>query len=338
MDSGTMGRMAHRLYPLLLAPRPSRRLWGGSRLAPMLDVRVADGEDPIGEAWLVYAENIVQNGVHSGKSLQDVADDLGPELVGRAAVARYGTRVPLLVKLIDAAKPLSIQVHPDDAYARREEAESGHLGKEEAWYILAADEDAEIVWGLERNATPEEVREAVREERLETLVNSVDVSPGDVIYNPAGRIHAIGAGIFLFEVQQSSDLTYRLYDYGRRDASGQTRELHLDKALEVADLQATHDAKVKPRQREDGWTELVSTPFFVMEKRDLARSLDAETSMATLETLTFVSGGGTVAAVDSGRHDPDGAVAFGFESVVLPAAMGRYRVEGSGELIRCRLP
>ena len=342
--------MSHELQPLILEPHPSRRLWGGSRLGPLLGIETPEGDDPVGEAWLVYAKNRVAAGAWQGRTLQEVADALGAALVGTAPAARYGSRVPLLVKLIDAAAPLSIQVHPDDVFARRQEADTGHLGKEEAWYVLEAEPGASIVWGFAQDVDAARVRRAVDEESLEALVQTVPVEAGDVIYNPAGRVHAIGAGIFLFEVQQSSDLTYRLYDYGRRDARGRLRELHLDKALAVADLSAGGRPKV-PANRANGWQELVRSEFFVMERRLVDGTLDDATEPTSLETLVWARGSGRVQAMRdaparteahdartrAGAHD-DQAVVFAHEAVVLPAGLGPYRVEGRGELLRCRVP
>ena len=323
--------MASDLRPFRLEPKPSRRLWGGSRLERLLDLSTAPDQDPVGEAWLVGPDSRVDTGRWAGRTLQELADGLGAALLGTGSVQRYGTKVPLLLKLIDAADRLSVQVHPDDDFALREEASTGHLGKEEAWYVLDADENASIFWGFERPVTRGEVREAVEREGLESLVRSVPVERGDVIYNPAGTVHAIGAGIFLFEVQQASDLTYRLYDYGRTDAAGETRELHLDRALAVADLDAEGRAKVSTGPQHDGWTVLVETPYFVMERREIAGAVESQTDPASLHTLTFVSGSGRIGAEDA-------PIPFDHASVVVPASLGAYRVEGEGELIRCRLP
>ena len=329
--------MVNDVLPLLLSPQPSRRLWGGRRLGRLLGQETTSGADPIGEAWLVGPASPVAGGPWAGHPLQDVADALGERLLGTVPTARYGSKFPLLLKLIDAAEPLSIQVHPDDAFALREEADTGYLGKEEAWYVLEADPGAEIVWGFARDVDHARVREAVRDESLESLVQRVPVAAGDVVYNPAGKVHAIGAGIYLFEVQQASDLTYRLYDYGRRDAQGRTRELHLDRALAVADLTATGAPKVAPREL-GGWTELVATPHFMMERRIVDGGLEADTHPASLEALTWVRGRGRLIVPGDEPEAPRASQAFAHEAVVLPAALGGYRVEGRGELIRCRLP
>lgn len=320
-------------YPLLLERRLSRRLWGGSQLAGYLGIQ-GDGEavEPLAESWQVYGENRILNGVHARMTLEELAAQQGAALLGTATVARYGRRVPLLAKFIDAGEPLSIQVHPDDEYALAREAESGHLGKAEAWYVLACSTGAHVVWGFNRDLTAQEVREAVAQGSLEQLVNRIPVRPGDVIYNPEGVVHAIGGGIFLFEIQQSSDLTYRLYDYGRRDASGRERELHLDKALEVALLSAGRLAKVAPLELGKGRRLLLESDHFAMEGIEPDGKLDLVTSPASLELLTVTRG-------RVGLHHASGALELGAgTSAVLPAGLGAYWLEGSGEVLRCYLP
>lgn len=319
-------------YPLKLAPKASPRLWGGSRLRQLIPTfaQVASDE-PIGEAWLVYADNRIINGQHRGQTLRQLAAEAGAELLGSRAVARYGATVPLLAKLIDAADRLSIQVHPDDAYALRYEAASGHLGKAEAWYILEAAPGAQIIWGFNQDLSPDRVREAALCGELERYLNAIPVAAGEVIYNPPGTVHAIGAGILLFEIQQSSDLTYRLYDYQRRDASGQLRELHLDKALAVATLRASAGAKVTPKALGPQRSELVRTEHFVMERLVLGAPLELSTTPASLELLVVLRGHAAICHGDT-------LVLAQAEAAVLPAVLGSYQLAGEGELVRCYLP
>jgi mannose-6-phosphate isomerase len=321
------------LYPLTLSRYLSPRLWGGSKLRPLLGID--DDEyneaEPLGESWQVYEKNRVLNGPLAGKTLEELSQAYGEALVGTSSYRRYGARFPLLAKFIDAADKLSIQVHPDDAYAHAREAETG-IGKEEAWYVLAAEPGAHIIWGFKTRVTPEEVRRAALGGSLEGLVNYVPVSPGDVIYNPAGTLHAIGAGILLFEIQQSSDLTYRLYDYGRRDAAGRPRELHLDKALEVLDYTPGDRAKVSPERLDELHSSLVKSPFFAMERWRLAGDLERTTAPASAEIWTVVAGEAKISA-----GEPALALKTG-ESVVLPAALGAYGLAGEGELLRCYVP
>ncbi|MDQ3458466.1 MAG: class I mannose-6-phosphate isomerase [Deinococcota bacterium] len=319
------------LYPLKLSRFLSPRLWGGGELASFLGV-AWDGPEPLGESWQVYAGNRVLNGPLAGVTLAEVAERLGEALVGTVARARYGVSFPLLAKFIDAGDRLSIQVHPDDAYAHAREAESGFHGKEEAWLILRAEPGAQIIWGFSEPLTPGQIRRAALTGRLEHYLNHVPVAPGDVVYNPAGTLHAIGAGILLFEIQQSSDLTYRLYDYDRRDAQGKPRELHLDKALDVLDYSPGERAKVAPRTLAGGRTLLVETGHFAMERWPVASSLEETTRPKSVELLTLIDGAVTLAAGETSLALEQG------ESCVLPAGLGAYRLEGEGTLLRCYLP
>ena len=212
---------------LELAPQLKARIWGGRRLAKTY---AASSNEPLGEAWVVFDGNEVVGGRYAGRIFKEVMPDLGEEFLGREFIEKYGYEYPLMIKFIDAAEWLSVQVHPNDEYAAEFEEESGYSGKEEAWLILDAAPDARIVYGLAREASAEEVRRAALDGSLSKMLNYVKVSKGDFIYLPAGTIHALGPGILAAEVSQRSDLTYRLFDYGRG------RELHIEKALEVADL------------------------------------------------------------------------------------------------------
>ena len=297
-----------------------------------LDLSYPEGGEPLGEAWSIYSENRILNGPLQGRTLAEVTAELGAKFIGSAPLKRYGDTFPLLAKFIDAADKLSIQVHPDDAYAHEHEADTGFHGKSEAWLILEAAPDAHIIWGFKDALTPDEVKEAAREERLEPHLNFVPVKAGDVIYNPAGTVHAIGAGIFLFEIQQASDLTYRLYDYGRKDSSGKTRELHLDKALEVADLIPGEHAHVTPKPLENGKTELLSTEFFAFERWEVSGELQASTKPTSADLISVLSGEVSIRAGDTEVTLKQGG------SCVLPAALGAYSVSGEGVLLCCYVP
>ncbi len=324
-------------YPLQLERFLSPRLWGGKRLESFLNLKEPfDADEPLGESWQVYAKNRIKNGSLAGRTLEEAAQEYGAALLGASSVARYGLMVPLLAKFIDAADKLSIQVHPDDAYAREHEAESGHLGKSEAWVILEADPDAEIIWGFKDALGEAEVREAVRAGRLTPHLNHVPIKAGDVVYNPAGTVHAIGAGILLFEIQESSDLTYRLYDHDRRDASGETRELHVDKALEVADLNPGEHAKVTPEPLGEGKTRLLKTEHFVVERWEVSEVQNEATRPESFDILTVIEGGLELTAQGEGGGEKM-SLSRG-ESVVLPASLGDYALQGRATLLRCYVP
>ncbi len=318
--------------PLLLHPSPSPRLWGGTRLDRFREGGVGAGGQPLGELWLAYDDNVVASGPLAGRTAGQIAGEQGVQFVGTVPMARYGARVPLLAKLIDASEKLSIQVHPDDDFALEHEVASSHLGKSEAWYVLATDPGAVVAWGWNREMSAVLVRKAVAEGSLEAFMNRIPIAAGDVVYNPAGTVHAIGSGVFLFEIQQASDLTYRLYDYQRRGADGELRPLHLDKALAVADLSAGEQAKVAPRPSGNGWTELVRCGHFVLERLNLSGSVAATTSPSSLQILSPVGGHLVVSA--SGVQVEAGIG----RAVVLPASLGAYTLAGDAVVLRSYVP
>ena len=224
-------------------------LWGGKRLREF--GKVSD-KDKIAESWELSChpdgESIIAGGEFAGMTLTAFLK-AHPETLG-ARAARFD-RFPVLIKLIDAKDNLSVQVHPDNEYALRVE---GEYGKTEMWYIVDAEEGAQLIYGFAREITREEFRRAIEENTLLDAVRQVSVHPGDVFFIPAGTLHAIGRGILIAEVQQNSNTTYRVYDYGRVGADGKPRALHVDKALEVTDLTPIPDRAPAPVQQEDGHT------------------------------------------------------------------------------------
>ncbi len=217
------------LYPLKLSYVTKSPLWGGKRLLDGWGL-TAEAET-VGEAWMLTVRDkemsVIQNGACAGMTLRDYIDTYGDGVVG---ASHKGGDFPLLVKLIDACDKLSVQVHPDDGYASRVENDRG---KTEMWYIVEADEGAEIIYGLKDGMSAEEFRDMVRAGKLSETMNHCPVHAGETYFIPSGMLHAIGAGILIAEIQQNCDLTYRVYDYDRRGADGSLRELHVDKALDV---------------------------------------------------------------------------------------------------------
>ncbi|RRR70346.1 MAG: mannose-6-phosphate isomerase [Candidatus Viridilinea halotolerans] len=326
--------MSHPLPPLRTMPRLVEPIWGGQRLAAWLNL-AAPRPSRLGESWLVYDANLVVGGPCAGRSLGALAMSYGAALVGTHTVARYGADFPLLAKFIDAADRLSIQVHPDDGYAHRLEAHTGFHGKTEAWYILDALPGASITHGLVQPATREAFAAAVADGSVEQLMAQVPVVPGDVIFVPAGTLHAINAGIMLFEIQQKSDLTYRVYDYGRRDArTGQLRELHLAQALEVSQFTPSAQAKVTPAALGSGRDELVRCPYFALERWTHGAPSELTTDPGSFEIWTVIAGAAEV-------HWDGGVYAMGRgDALVLPASLGRYRLvlEPEALLLRAYVP
>src|SRR5215213_7913772 len=264
------------LPPLRLERRLDSRIWGGSTLGPWLGL--ADAPPNLAESWQVYEQNHILGGPHAGRSLADLALEYGAALIGTRSFARYGADFPLLAKFIDAADNLSVQVHPNDAYAHTVEQESGFHGKTEAWYILHAAPGTDLIHGLAQASSRDQLEGALADGSLLSLLRRVPARAGDTIFVPAGTIHAISGGIMLFEIQQKSDLTYRVYDYDRRDAQGRLRELHLARALDVINYGDQPPTKAVPRQIDTGRTLLVECPYFPMERWDLSVQVERATT------------------------------------------------------------
>lgn len=227
--------------PFLLRPAGKDYLWGGTRLND--DLRKNIPMEPLAETWecSTHPDGLSQvaSGIHAGRTLREVLDE-HPEYLGTHPVYREG--LPVLIKFIDAKEDLSIQVHPDDAYAA--ENENGSLGKTEMWYVVDAEEGAQIAYGFSRDMTRESLRESLQDGSIERYLQKVKAQKDDVYFIQAGTVHGLGTGILVAEIQECSNITYRMYDHGRTDKNGRPRELHIEKALDVADL----SARDKPRQ------------------------------------------------------------------------------------------
>ena len=228
-----------RRAPLVLAPKLTPAIWGGKALVTRYG-KVGDPAAKLGESWECWDDNAIESGPLAGETLARARRELGAALMGSVPAAE---RFPVLTKIIDAHEPLSVQVHPDDTYAQRIEHQP--VGKTECWYILAADSGAELVLGWTHDTDRAEYERRVADGTLGDILRRVPVAPGDAFYLPAGTLHAIGAGIQLFETQQASDLTYRIFDWNRVGSDGKPRELHVAKAADVLDFRATDPGAVK---------------------------------------------------------------------------------------------
>ena len=224
------------MYPLLLKPPIKDYLWGGTKLKTNFGFETE--KDIAAEAWMLSAHkdgmNIVLNGKYKGKTINEVLEIWGKSALGKNA--EKFSYFPILIKLIDAKQKLSVQVHPDDSYALSVE---GEYGKTEMWYVVDCEDGAELVYGFKDNISKEELEKRIKNNTLTDSCNSVPVHKGDVFFIDAGTLHAIGKGILIAEVQQNSNTTYRVSDYGRLGADGKPRELHIDKALEVTKCERT---------------------------------------------------------------------------------------------------
>jgi mannose-6-phosphate isomerase len=319
--------------PLPLVAELRARPWGGDRLRSWCPDAADVGGSPVGEAWLAGPATRVASGPWRDRTLADVAAALGRAFVGTAPFARYGARMPLLVKLLDAAVPLSVQVHPDDAYARRVAGEGGDLGKTEAWWVLEAVPGAHVWWGFARPVTRSDVEAAIARGTLEALLRRLEVARDDVVVNPAGTVHALGGGVLAYEVQQASDLTYRLYDHGRVGPDGRPRELHVARALDVASMAPGAEVAPAPRPVAAGRTELARTHAFVLERIAATGGATWRVGPGSLEVVTHL--GGAPVELRAGRTRVP--LTRG-QSLALAAGCGRIDVLGDGVLARARYP
>ena len=273
------------MYPLKFEPILKQTLWGGDKIIPFKHLN--SDLKGVGESWEISGvednESVVANGPDKGLTLADMVRKYREELVGEANYARFGNKFPLLIKFIDAKQDLSIQVHPTDELAKKRH---NSMGKTEMWYVVDCEEGAELIYGFNREVSKEEFERRIRDNTLPEICNSVPVHKGDVFFIAAGTLHAIGAGILIAEVQQNSNTTYRVSDYGRLGADGKPRQLHIEKALDVT-------KREKPQIPYGGIGKTEKTPYGTV--RELAKcdlftaaltELDGKTEIHCEESFT----------------------------------------------------
>lgn len=250
------------LYPLKFTPILKDRIWGGNKLETVLN-KSLNGQSGIGESWELSGVDgdisVVENGFLKGNNLSELIEIYMGDLVGERVFAKFGTEFPLLIKFIDAREALSIQVHPDDKLA---EERHNSFGKTEMWYVMQAEEGAQLISGFSQKVTPETYVEAVKNNTLEDILAQHKIASGDVFFMPAGRVHAIGAGILIAEIQQTSDITYRIYDFNRRDANGNSRELHTELAVNAIDYNKYDNYRTDYKPQLNTAVEVVKSPYF----------------------------------------------------------------------------
>jgi len=250
------------LYPIKFTPILKDKIWGGEKLKTALGKEFSPLPNA-GESWEISGVpgnvSVVENGFLAGNTLNEVLEIYMGDLVGDKNYQQYGNDFPLLIKFIDANDVLSIQVHPDDKLA---EERHNSFGKTEMWYVMQADEGASLISGFSKDVNKETYLKHLKENSLDEILASHKVAPGDVFYIPAGRVHAIGKGILLAEIQQTSDVTYRIYDFDRKDDQGNTRELHTEQALDAIDYKFYEGLKTDYKAENNQTTEVVKCDYF----------------------------------------------------------------------------
>ena len=261
------------LYPLKFHPILKKKIWGGEKLA----YKSNEHEEAIGESWEISAVedniSVVSNGILADNDLQELIEVYMGELVGDHVYEKFGIEFPLLIKYIDANDDLSIQVHPDDETAKERH---NAYGKTEMWYMVDAEKDASLVLGFNQEIDKNTYLQALHQNKLMNLLNVQKVKKGESFFIPAGLVHAIGKGCFIAEIQQTSDITYRIYDYNRKDANGNTRELHTDLATDVIDYSYHPQHKVNYTPHDNQSVQLVKCPYFTTNLLVFDRDIEKE--------------------------------------------------------------
>lgn len=321
------------LYPIKFKPRIKERIWGGHAILERKGKAAArlNKDKLYGESWDLSSVkgdiSVVANGMLKGNNLEEIIEVYMGELVGENNFERYGLEFPLLIKYLDCNDKLSVQVHPDNALA---EERHNSFGKTEAWYIADCKEGAAIYLGFkDLNITREEYISAVSESRLEELLNRVEVKKGDVFFIPAGTVHALGAGIEVVEVQQTSDVTYRIYDWDRVDASGKGRELHTALAVDAIDFEA--DADVLHKQynlTKGGESKVIESPYFTIIIHDVNAVKYLDRSMLDSFIVYICLSGSATISIDGGKEELTAS-----ELVLIPAEACEVTIEGTAQLM-----
>lgn len=320
------------MYPIKFNPILKERLWGGTKLKTLFNKPIET--DITGESWEVSAVkgdiSVVANGEFAGKSLQDLINQYPNELLGKHVYEKFGADFPILIKFIDAREDLSIQVHPNDALAKERH---NSFGKTEMWYVMQADKGAELIVGFNKNVTKEEYQQHLDNGTLTDIMNYEKVTEGDTFFINTGKVHAIGGGIIIAEIQQTSDITYRVYDFNRKDKNGNLRELHTEQALDAIDYEKKDDFKVSYSKSENTTNEMVNCPYFITNYLKLSSDFEKEIgSDDSFHIYMCVKGSGTVSDGKTELFVNQG------ETVLFPAVCDKLYVKTSAmELLEVKL-
>lgn len=305
------------MYPLKFEPILKQTLWGGDKIIPFkhLDENLSN----VGESWEISAvegsESIVANGVDKGRTLPEIVRKYKEELVGEANYARFGDKFPLLIKFIDAKLDLSIQVHPGDELAKKRH---NSFGKNEMWYVIDADKGAKLISGFAEQIAPKDYKGKVHDGTFADVLQTCAIQPGDVFYVPAGRVHGIGAGAFVAEIQQTSDITYRIFDYNRKDKDGKSRELHTAQAMDAinfADVQ--DDFRTEYEHVANEPVEMVASPYFTTSVYDMTEEITCDYSELD-SFVIFICVEGACRLIDDSQNE---ITLCAGETILLPAAI-----------------
>lgn len=309
------------LYPLKFKPILKERLWGGTKLKDVLGK--PSTSEITGESWELSGVegdiSEVAEGPLKGISLKEIIQKEGEHLLGKSVVARFGLDFPILIKFIDAKQDLSIQLHPNDDLAKKRH---NSFGKTEMWYVMDADPGAKLIVGFNRTVEQEEYVKSLENDTLLDLMNYEEVHEGDTFFINTGKIHAIGAGVMLAEIQQTSDITYRVFDFNRRDKDGNLRELHTELALDAMDYERKDDFKVAYAQESNVHNNMVDSPYFKTNYLNLSENHEMDLSHRDSFTIFMCVGGeGTISNAEGSATFQRG------ETILIPASSNSLSIE-----------
>ena len=312
------------MQPIKFNPLLKSTIWGGDKIIPFK--KLDSKQENVGESWEISGvpdnETIVSDGPFKGRKLNDMVATLKGKLVGAANYKRFGDEFPLLIKFIDARQDLSIQVHPTDEIAKKQGKERG---KTEMWYIMNSDEGAKLFSGLKTQITPEQYKEMVENDTICDALAQYTVKEGDCFFLPAGRIHAIGTGCFLAEIQQTSDVTYRIYDYGRKDKDGNCRQLHTREAAECINYNVEKNYRMEYLPKKNEGVNLVNCPYFNTAVYDLDEPMTLDYSeLDSFVILIGMKGEGRI----TDNEGNETSLKAG-ETILIPATTLSLKVEGT---------
>ncbi len=317
--------MHKHIYPLQFKPIFKEKIWGGEKLKTLFNKEIVS--KTIGESWEISTVegdvSVVSNGYFKGKLLTELIELYPSEILGTSVYKRFGKQFPLLFKFLDAQEDLSIQVHPSDELAKERH---NSFGKTEMWYIMQADKNARITVGFKENSTKEEYLQNLESKRLYTVLNEIEVIEGDVFFIETGTVHSIGAGIVIAEIQQTSDVTYRIYDFDRMDENGNKRDLHIDLALDAINYQKLQTQKIyfkEPNQT----NEIVDCPYFTTNFILLTDALTMQKAGTSFTTYMCVEGEFNIKFNGLVYNYKKG------DTVLIPAALTEFILSGNASIL-----
>ncbi|HLV46032.1 MAG TPA: type I phosphomannose isomerase catalytic subunit [Flavobacterium sp.] len=311
-------------YPLKFIPILKERIWGGDKLKSLGKEILADN---VGESWEISAVegdvSIVKNGIYQGEKLDKLIDEYAENIVGKRSLQHFGKDFPLLIKFLDAKTDLSIQLHPNDELAK---ARHNSFGKTEMWYIMDAEPQSRVILGFKENSSAEEYLHHLKEKTLPTILQEYPVSEGETYLIETGTIHAIGGGILLAEIQQTSDITYRVYDWDRKDKAGNQRELHVDLALDAIDYHKK-EPKLLYESKPDASAEVVKTQYFITNYIELKKELEIKHQGETFRIYICTAGEFNIHYSDKKMEVKEG------ETILIPADLTNFQLQGNAKIL-----